>query len=67
MNAVRIAVALARYRVAAHALAALANFAEDHGVDAVLAWVEEDPGWAFCPSSPFGIFRGGSALVTQRG
>ena len=36
-----------------HALSSLISHAKEHGIDAVLGWVEEDPGFLFMPTWQF--------------
>lgn len=42
-----------RGSIPAHALSSLVAHAEDHGVDTVLSWVEEDPGLLIIPTWQF--------------
>lgn len=42
-----------RGSIPAHALSSLVAHAEEHGVPAVLSWIEEDPGLLLVPSWQF--------------
>jgi len=42
-----------RGRIMEHALSSLVAHAKEHGVETVLRWVDEDPGYLFMPSWQF--------------
>lgn len=55
IDAASVAVRLARTRLpfGERALSSLVAHAQEHGLDAVASWVEDDPGLSFVPSWPF--------------
>lgn len=47
-----------RGTIPAHALSSLVAHAKEHGVEAVLGWVRDDPGLLFVPSWQFWLLPG---------